>query len=167
MLCGKSLMWSGVPPSHRNNPRGVIHHFSDNLLEHPLFIVSSDDDHDDEESEHNLEKCIFVFMRNIHFVSLLPASLSPLRSQHRSDEWGMRCFLFITQDNIWELFGNTFYRWVATSRKSLVSENETAVMETENGSVRERNIVYMSSISSLDCNFPLHSPLQSKNKMWI
>lgn len=108
LLCSvASLMWSGVPPSHRNNPRGVIHHFGDNLLEHPLFIVSSDDD---EESEHNLEKCIFVFMRNIHFVSLLPASLSPLGSQHRSDEWGMRCFLFITQDNIWELFGNTFYR---------------------------------------------------------
>lgn len=102
--CGRSLMWSGVPPSHRNNPRGVIRHFCGDLLEHPLVIVSSDNDGDDE-SEHNLEKCIFVFMRNIDFASLLPASLSPLRSQCRSDEWGMRCFWFITQDNIWEVSG--------------------------------------------------------------
>lgn len=103
LRCGKSLLWSGVPPSHRNNPSAVIPHFCDNVLEHPLVFVSSDNDDDDEESEHNLGKCMYVFMRNIHFASLLPASLSPFRSQHRSDEWGMRCFWFITEDNIWEV----------------------------------------------------------------
>lgn len=61
-------MWSGVPPSHKNNPRGIIHHFCDHLLERPLVIVSSDNDDDNAESEHNLEKCIFVFMRNIDFA---------------------------------------------------------------------------------------------------
>lgn len=108
LYCGKGLMWSGVPPSHKNNPRGIIHHFCDHLLERPLVIVGSDNDDDNAESEHNLEKCIFVFMRNIDFASLLPASLSPLRSQRRSEEWAMRCFWFITQDSIWEVSGILF-----------------------------------------------------------
>ena len=103
MLCGKNLVWSAVPP-HENNLGGGIHQFCDNLLEYLLFIVVSSASYDDdEESEHNLHKCIFVSMGNIHFASLLPASLSPLRSQLRSDEWEINCFWFITQDNIWEV----------------------------------------------------------------
>lgn len=145
---------SVVPASHRNNPTGVIHHFCENLLEHPLVIVSSDSNDDDGESEHNLEKCIFVFMRNIASASLLPASLSPLRSQCRSDEWGMRCLWFITQDNIWEVSGIFFtHELQLLMRAWFQGLNETALTKRGNGNVRERNIKYMSSISSLDCNF--------------
>lgn len=104
MFCGQSLVGLAVPP-HENNLSGGIHQFWDNLLEYLLFIVVSSDsyDYDDEESEHNLHKCIFISMGNTHFASLLPASLSPLRSQLRSDEWEMRCFWFVTQDNIWKV----------------------------------------------------------------
>lgn len=89
MLCGQGMVWSAVLP-HENNLRGSIHQFWDNLLEYLLFVVVLSDSYDDDdegESVHNLHKRIFISMGNIRCASLLPASLSHLRSQLRSDEW--------------------------------------------------------------------------------